>query len=305
MFSFKLTLKRKILLACLSANALNFYNFTLCGVYIATLSKLFFPPESTFSSLLGGIIAFSAAFVTRPLGALVFGYIGDRFGRKKALTLSKILAGAPTLIIAVLPTYKCIGFAAPWLLLICRLLQGVCTGGGYNGAGVFMLEHTKLRPGLISGFLSASCVAGAILATVSAVLVNCFPTIEHGWRIPFFLGTGIIFIGLYIKRVAGETDDFIAKKSIQSSPLVELIKKYPKQYVLAILTGVLNGLLSYTLFGFLNIYLAQYIGVKAMNSLIYNLFGLLSFMLSCLVFGHLYDRESIKKQQPSFFRRWW
>jgi MHS family proline/betaine transporter-like MFS transporter len=300
MFSFKLHLKRKIILACLCANAFIFYNFTLCGVYIGTLSNLFFPPESAFSSLLGGIITFSAAFVTRPLGALVFGYIGDRFGRKKALTLSKILAGLPMLIMALLPTYKCIGIAAPCLLLICRLLQGICTGGGYNGAGVFMLEHTKLRPGLISGFLSASCVVGALLATISAVLVSYFPNAEHGWRIPFFLGTGIIFVSLYIKKIAGETEDFTTKKTIQSSPLVELIKKYPKQYVLAILTGVLNGLLSYTLFGFLNIYLSKYIGVNVVNSLIYNLFGLLSFMVSCLVFGHLYDLESIKKQQPLF-----
>lgn len=300
MFSIKFDLKQKIILACLCANALIFYNFTLCGVYIGTLSKLFFPSESSFSTLLGGIIVFSAAFVTRPLGALVFGYIGDRFGRKKALTLSKILAGLPMLIIALLPTYESIGIAAPSLLLLCRLLQGICTGGGYNGAGVFMLEHAKRRPGLISGFLSASCVVGALAATLSAVLVNHFSGVEWGWRIPFFLGVGIIFVSFYIKKIAGETEDFAAKKTIRSSPFVELIKKYPKQYMLAVLTGVLNGLLSYTLFGFLNIYLSTYIGVQFSSSLVYNLVGLISFMVSCLVFGHLYDLESIKKQQPLF-----
>ena len=139
-----------------------------------------------------------------------------------------------------------------------------------------------------------------MIATVSAVIVNYYPGFEHGWRIPFFLGTGIIFVSFYIKKIAGETEDFISKESIKSAHLVELIKKYPKQYILAILTGILNGLLSYTLFGFLNIYMSKYIGVKVVNSLIYNLFGLLSFMVSCLVFGHLYDLESRKKQQPLF-----
>lgn len=296
MLSAKFILKRKIVLACLLGNAITFYNFTLCGAYISTLSKLFFPPESNFSSILGGIIVFSTAFVTRPLGGFAFGYIGDKYGRKKALTLSKVLAGLPTLIISLLPTYECIGTVAPCLLLFCRLFQGICTGGEYNGAGVFMLEHMNFRPGLISGFLSASCVVGALLATISAVVVSKFPNFEHGWRIPFFLGSGIIFVSLYIKKIATETEAFISKKPIQFLPIVELIRQFPKQYILSILTGALNGLLCYTLFGFLNIYLSEYIGIQIANTLSYNIFGLLSFMISCLIFGHLYDIESLKKQ---------
>jgi len=296
MFSTEFNLKRKVILACLFANAITFYNFTLCGVYIGTLSKLFFPPESSFSEILGGVIAFSAAFITRPLGALTFGHIGDKYGRKEALTLSIILSGLPTLIISLLPTYKSIGIAAPCLLLFCRLFQGICTGGGYNGAGVFMLEHMNFRPGLISGFLSASCVVGALFATIFAVIINNFPNFVHGWRIPFFLGTSIIFVSLYIKKIASETEDFISRKTIHSLPIVELTRRFPKQYISAILTGALNGLLCYTLFGFLNIYLSKYIGVQIANSLFYNIFGLLSFMISCLIFGYLYDIKSFKNQ---------
>lgn len=301
MLTSELILKRKVILVCLIANAITFYNFTLCGAYISTLGKLFFPPESNFSSILGGIIVFSAAFITRPLGGFAFGYIGDKYGRKRALTLSKILEGLPTLIISLLPTYEHIGITAPCLLLFCRLFQGLCTGGGYNGAGVFMLEYINFKPGLISGLLSASCVVGALLATISAVVVSSYPNFEHGWRIPFLLGSVIIFFSFYIKKIARETEDFISKKPIQSLPIVELLRKFPKQYILSILTGALNGLLCYTLFGFLNIYLTMYIGMKITNSLFYNVFGLLSFMISCLVFGHLYDMKSHKKQSLFIF----
>lgn len=201
----------------------------------------------------------------------------------------------------MLPTYEHIGITAPCLLLFCRLFQGLCTGGGYNGAGVFMLEYINFKPGLISGLLSASCVVGALLATISAVVVSSYPNFEHGWRIPFLLGSVIIFFSFYIKKIARETEDFISKKPIQSLPIVELLRKFPKQYILSILTGALNGLLCYTLFGFLNIYLTMYIGMKITNSLFYNVFGLLSFMISCLVFGHLYDMKSHKKQSLFIF----
>jgi len=289
MFPFKITLKKKLLIACLLANAMDFYNFTLCGVFITVLSKLYFPSDSEFSSLLGGIFAFSAAFLTRPIGALVFGYIGDKYGRKKALTFSIFLAGVPTLIISCLPTYASLGIIAPCILLFCRMLQGICTGGGYNGIGIFILEHMRIRRGLISGLLSASCVVGALFTTISAVIVNRYQGFEHGWRIPYFLGASIIFISLYIKKTAKETDDFATKNSIKSLPIVAVIKNHSKQYFLAIATGALNGLLCYTLFGFLNIYLSQYVGVKLVSSLFYSFFGLISFLIACLVSGHMYD----------------
>lgn len=118
-------LKRSELIPCLIGNALEFYDFTLCGVFIATLGKNFFPSGNDFAALLGGIFAFSAAFWTRPLGALLFGYIGDKYGRKQALTFSVLLMGVPTLVIVLLPTYAIIGLVAPCVLLVCRLVQGL------------------------------------------------------------------------------------------------------------------------------------------------------------------------------------
>ena len=283
-------LRKKILIPCLIGNALEFYDFTLCGVFIVILGKNFFPAGDDFATLLGGIFAFSAAFLTRPLGALVFGYIGDKYGRKKALTLSVLLMGIPTLIIGILPTYTSIGVAAPCILLGCRLMQGLCTGGEYNGAAVFALEHMKTKPGMISGLISASCVVGAVSATLVAYAVTNFLNFEQAWRIPFYLGACIAVVGFILRKKAMETMEFIKRKPIKGLPIVEIIKKHPKQYMLVIASGAFNGILSYTLFGFLNLYITQYIGIKFASSLFFNIFGLLAFMISCPIFGRISDK---------------
>jgi len=283
-------LRRKILIPCLIGNALEFYDFTLCGALITVLGKNFFPTENEFAALLGGIFAFSAAFWTRPLGALLFGYIGDKYGRKKALALSVLLMGVPTLIIGLLPSYTVIGIAAPLILLSCRLVQGLCTGGEYNGAAVFALEHMKAKPGMISGLISASCVVGAISATALTYLVTNFLHFEQAWRIPFYLGACIAFVGFILRKKAMETEDFMKRKPIKGLPILEIIKKYPKQYILAITSGAFNGILSYTLFGFLTIYITQHLEIKLQTSLFINIFGLLAFMLSCPIFGRMSDK---------------
>ena len=283
-------LRKKILIPCLVGQALEFYDFTLCGVFMLILGKNFFPAGNDFAALLGGIFAFSAAFWTRPLGALLFGHIGDKYGRKKALTWSILLMGVPTLVIGILPSYASIGLAAPCILLGCRLIQGLCDGGEYNGAAVFALEHMKTKPGMISGLISASCVMGAVSATISAYLVTNFLNFEQAWRIPFYLGACVAVVGFILRKKAMETMEFIKRNPIKGLPIVEIIKKYPKQYMLAIAAGAFNGVLSYTLFGFLNLYITQYIGVKFATSLFFNIFGMLAFMICCPIFGRISDK---------------
>lgn len=286
----KTGLIKKVLIPCLVGNALEFYDFTLCGAFLAVLGKNFFPSDSEFAALVGGIFAFSAAFFTRPLGALLFGYIGDKYGRKNALTFSVFLMGFPTLIIGLLPGYQIIGIWAPCILLLCRLLQGLCTGGEYNGAAIFALEHMKAKPGLISGLISASCVVGAITATFVAFFVTTYLQHPQSWRIPFCLGALVAVVGYILRKKALETEDFITKETIERLPILEVFKNYRRQYFLAVSSGAFNGILSYTLFGFLNIYLTKYIGLEVANSLFFNMFGLLAFMGTCVYFGGLADK---------------
>ncbi len=278
---------KKILFVSLIGNALEFYDFTLCGVFMFTLGQKFFPTSDTMNTTLAGIFAFSAAFYTRPFGALFFGYVGDRIGRKRALSLTVLLMSIPTLIIALLPGYEMLGIAAPIILIGCRLLQGLCTGGEYNGAAVFALEQLKVRGGLISGLISASCVVGALTATAAAYGVNSLQ-IENSWRLPFLFGAIVAWIAYLMRLYMYETltlDDE-QKKTV---PLFEVLKRAKFPFAIVGLSGAFNGVLSYTLFGFGVLYMQQYLGFEKGDAFLYSIFGMSAFMLSCVGFGRLSD----------------
>lgn len=284
-------LKRKILSSSIIGNALEFYDFTLCGVFVSVLAREFFFATDPTTSILWGFFAFSAAFWTRPLGAFVFGYIGDKYGRKVALTWSVTLMGVPTLIISLLPSYEHIGILAPVILIICRMLQGLCTGGEYNGAAIFALEHLKTKPGLISGFISGSCVVGALTAMFMGFLTTQDWMPNWAWRLPFAFGALISVVGFFIRRHTVESLEFLqAKEKPKSAPLTTVWREDRSSFFMAITTGLFNGVLSYTLFSFLSVYITKYVGFSLSQGIFYNLFGLVAFMTMCPIFGAFSDQ---------------
>jgi MHS family proline/betaine transporter-like MFS transporter len=286
---------RKIVATSVIGNALEFYDFTICGVFIATLSQVFFPNSNPTLSLFASFFAFSAAFWTRPFGAYVFGYIGDRLGRKKALTISVTLMGLPTFFIGILPGYEILGMLSPLILILCRMLQGLCTGGEYNGAAIFALEHAaNKRPGFISGFISASCVMGAIAATIAGAIVAQPHMPSWAWRVPFLSGAFISLIGYYVRRQCHESPEYLVSSRTPShaQPLVLVFKDSKIPFLVNLLAGGMNGILSYTLFAFLNIYLSRYIHVPLEKGIFMNIFGLMAFMLLCPFFGALSDKNT-------------
>lgn len=283
------TLKKKILTSSIIGNALEFYDFTLCGVFITILAREFFQSTNE-SNVLWGFFAFSAAFWTRPLGAFVFGYIGDKYGRKVALTWSVTLMGIPTLIISILPGYQTIGIMAPIVLIICRMLQGLCTGGEYNGAAIFALEHLKTKPGLISGLVSGSCVIGALSAMFMGFVTTLDWMPEWAWRIPFAVGALISVVGFLIRRHTVESLEFIqSKQKTKSVPIIAVWQEDRSSFFLAIMAGLFNGVVTYTLFSFLSVYITKYVGFTLSQGIFYNIFGILTFMLMCPVFGGFSD----------------
>jgi MHS family proline/betaine transporter-like MFS transporter len=279
-------------------NALEFYDFTLCGVFIPILSQVFFPHVSARMALLASLFAFSAAFWTRPLGAYLFGLLGDRKGRKSALTLSVLLMGLPTMLIGLLPGFEVLGWVAPVVLIAFRMIQGLCTGGEYNGAAIFALEHHyHMRQGLISGLISGSCVIGALAATLVGLWLQGEGMPTWAWRVAFVGGGAISFIGYWLRRFAAETGEYAALKRSDKSarPLRDILKTRPYAFGLAVAAGAYNGILSYTLFGFLALYINRYGGVRFSEGIFYNLFGLLTFMVTCPLFGAWSDRLGLRR----------
>ncbi|UNM06079.1 MAG: MFS transporter [Holosporaceae bacterium] len=167
---------------------LEFYDFMLYAVFLEIIGNEYFPGNDYQTNQIFGYIGFIAALIMRPFGASVFGHIGDRFGRRKALILSISLMGIPTFIIGIMPSYASWGVYASIILITCRLIQGLCTGGEYNGSAIFALEHMgKQFPGFTGGLITGASVIGAFLATGMGVIC-CQPWApDWCWRLAFLL----------------------------------------------------------------------------------------------------------------------
>lgn len=280
-------------------NALEFYDFVICGVFIAKISEVFFPSTSPTIALFASIFAFSAAFFTRPLGAYAFGLIGDTFGRKVALTYSVMLMGFPTLVISLLPGYETLGIGAPIILVLCRMIQGLSTGGEYNGAAIFAIEHGQAKQmGLISGIIAGSCMVGAVFASFAGSLMLRSGMPDWAWRIPFFIGSLVSFMAFVLRKNAKETDAFIQikeKKKEQKQPMKAIFKNHKSAFLMNIIVGIFKGSLTYTVFGFMNIYMTKFQGFEMSTAVFLNTFGLLGYTSGCVFFGWLSDKITMRR----------
>ena len=291
--------KFKIIFASVLGNALEFYNLTLYGVMASKFANLYFPNSSKILSLIASLGAFAAAFLVRPIGAILFGSIGDRFGRKKALGLSILCMGFPTVLIGVLPGYEAIGLFAPIILLLCRIAQGLCAGGEFNGAIVFALEHVgKDRPGLVGGTIIGSCLFGSILAIgTSAVILN--PKIGgEWWRLSFIIGGSMCIFGYYIRKKLDESPDFLQvekSKRILKTPLKSVFSRHLSSFSYVLSIGAFDGLLTYTLIAFLSVYLTNYLEIPTYDAALYGLAGFISCMIGCPFFGWYADRYGARE----------
>ena len=291
--------KFNIILSSVFGNTLEFYNLTLYGVLASTFASLHFPSDSKMLSLLGSLGAFAAAFLVRPLGAILFGSIGDRLGRKRALGLSILCMGFPTLLIGLLPGYETIGIFAPILLLFARMGQGLCAGGEFNGAVVFALEHVeKDKPGLTGGIIISSCLFGSILAIgMSSLLLNPnFP--DWAWRIAFIVGGVACIFGYYIRKKLDESPAFLQvekSKRVLKAPLKNVFSKHLSSFFRVFSIGAFDGILTYTLVAFLGLYLTNYLEIPPQEAAYYSLAGFLSCMLGCPFFGWYADKYGARE----------
>ncbi|RDG39612.1 MFS transporter [Streptomyces corynorhini] len=230
---------RKAAVAAWIGSALEYYDFFIYGSAAALIfPKVFFDPDHPATATLISLGTFGVAYATRPLGALFLGHIGDRLGRRRVMVLTLILMGISTFLIGALPTYDQIGAAAPVLLVLMRMLQGVSAAGEQAGASSMTLEHApEDRRGYYSSFTLNGTQAGQILATLIFIPVAALPDDQlytWGWRIPFLLSALVALAGYLIRRNLEETPVFRQESADRASagaapaelPLVHLLRHH-------------------------------------------------------------------------------
>ena len=197
--------RRRAIIAGIAGNVMEWYDFAAYGYFATVIGSQFFSSKDQTSSLIAAFGVFAAGFLMRPVGSLVFGYIGDKLGRKLALTTSVMVMAAPTFLVGLLPTYRQAGLIAPLLLVLLRLAQGLSVGGEYTTSGVFLVEQSEPKHrGFLGSFASLGATIGVLLGSaVSAVITTLLDrgsVSSWGWRLAFLLGLVVGTIGFAIRR---------------------------------------------------------------------------------------------------------
>jgi MHS family proline/betaine transporter-like MFS transporter len=235
---------KRIITASVIGNAMEWYDYLLYAHFSLIISELFFPLENSFYSQMLTLAVFAGGFLARPIGGYVFGIIGDRLGRKTALTTSILLMAIPTALIGVLPTYSQIGLLAPFVMVIIRILQGISLGGEYSSSTTYLFESApRGKRGFFSSFSSMSLALGVLVSALTVLIIESSFTkeeiVDFAWRIPFLISILYGFVGFYIRSKLSETTGF-KKAHKNKKPFATIFKYYKKRLFFAI--GVFMGL---------------------------------------------------------------
>lgn len=234
---------RRIAAACLVGSAIEFYDFLIYGTAAALVfPTVFFPALGPTLATIAAMATFATAFLSRPLGAAVFGYFGDRLGRKKTLVATLLIMGASTVSVGMVPSTASIGIAAPLILIVLRLLQGFAVGGEWAGSVLLSAEYAPTgKRGWYGMFTLLGGGTAGILASLTFLAVNLTmgenssAFMAWGWRVPFLISSGLIGIALYVRLNIEETPLFVEEKArdlVPKAPLAELLRLQRREIVL-------------------------------------------------------------------------
>lgn len=219
------------------SSLLEFYNFTVYGLFSVYFTAQFFPHQEILIAVIASYVIFIIGYIARPIGGIVFSHIGDKFGRKLVLILTTSILGSSSLVIVFLPTYSHIGIFAPIVLLLVRILQGLAIGGELPNMIVYVSETMADKRNYTLGIVLAGTDAGLVLSIlVNVIIVSIMPPhalYSYGWRIPFILGGILCYLSYQIRKKLEETAAFKTVKYKPKSPLLHLIKYYPRETLYA------------------------------------------------------------------------
>lgn len=285
---------------------IEWYDFYIFGSLAGIIAPLFYPPGNDTFAYIAYLATFAAGFVVRPFGALFFGRIGDLVGRKYAFLVTLLIMGGATALIGFLPTYAQIGIAAPIILLLIRIFQGLALGGEYGGAAVYVAEHVPdNRRGFYTSFIQITATLGLFLSLVVILIVQNMMQPDQfagrtdgigGWRIPFLISIVLVAISLYIRLRMQESPIFQHIKSsglTSANPLIEAFTKWKNlKIVLISLFGATagQGVVWYTGQFYALFYLQSILNVNTTSANYIIAIALLLGMPFFVVFGALSDR---------------
>jgi MFS family permease len=262
-------MRRRVVISSTIGNALEWFDFTVFGLFAVVIGKLFFPASDPSSSLLLTFATFGIAFAARPLGGLVFGLYADKHGRKAALIIMITLMAVGTGLLGSLPTYGAIGIAAPLLLLLARLIQGFSAGGEFGSASAMLIEFApEGRRGFYGAFQMVSQGLAFSLGSAMAYLLNITLSADAfaswGWRVPFILGVLIGPIGWYLRQKCDESPEFeayLAERAKAAQPrrmatLGQLFTEHPRELIASFCLMAAGTSINYVSAVFLPVYSA-------------------------------------------------
>ncbi|HEV7624914.1 MAG TPA: MFS transporter [Streptomyces sp.] len=252
---------RRAVTSSFFGSVIEYYDFLLYATAAAVVfSKVFFTDLDPLAGTVASFGTFAAGYLARPLGGIVFGHYGDRLGRKRMLVLTMTLMGVVSFLIGVLPTYEQVGSWAAVMLVLLRVLQGVAVGGEWGGAVLMSAEHARTRRGLWASFTNAGAPFGMVLSTAAltgtGAVVGEEAFLAWGWRIPFLLSILLLAVGLFVRMRVEETPVFAAAHREQPAagsrlPLLDLLKRHPRNLLLAVGVGLAAFIAQGTLTTFL------------------------------------------------------
>lgn len=288
---------RRAVTAAAFGTVLEWYDFFLYGTAAALVfPTLFFPADDPLTSLLLSFAVFATGFIARPVGGLVSGYLGDRFGRRRVLVATLLTMGVATALIGLLPAHAQVGALAPMLLVVLRLVQGLATGGEWSGAVLLALEQSPLRRGFRGAFISSAVYVGLILGNLAFVVLVAVldeqALLDWGWRVPFVASLVLVAIGWRLRRRVDESPEFVAMLAARrqaSRPIAEVLRR-PRGVLAVFLVRVGVNTTFYVVALFCLSYASTVVGMPREVTLTALLVGAAVAAVLCPFWGALGDR---------------
>jgi MFS transporter, MHS family, proline/betaine transporter len=274
---------RRTGLAGAIGSLLEWYDFTVYGFLAPILGKLFFPADDQVASLLAAFGVFAIGYAARPLGGVVFGHIGDKFGRKPAIIISAIMMGLATLAIGVLPDHAQIGTAAALLLVVLRIFQGLSLGGEFTDSVVMLAEQAPHdRRGFVASWPEMGGIVGMLLgsgvgALTSSVLGDA-EMLAWGWRIPFLLGAMIAVFGVVLRRQITESPALENAERAAGSPVVVALRHHWRPMLRMVCLLLMQGIGFYMVFVYAASYFTEQMHITTARALDINTLALLAML---------------------------